>query len=123
MDHLNHFLTELHVPLPLKQRTREHLRCTRDLERKQSYTDLLPCFSPHLRGEVLSHVSSRTLQAVPYFQGCERELLNALSARLTHHGFARCEMMRGDGEGLTLSVVTRGTAVRGGKPIALYQYW
>ena len=84
---------------------------------------LLPCFSPHLRGEVLSHVSSRTLQAVPYFRGCERELLNALAARLTHHGFARCEMMRGDGEGLTLSIVTRGTAVRGGKPITLYQYW
>jgi hypothetical protein len=123
MDHLNHFLSDMRVPLELKQRTREHFRFTRDLVRKQSYNDLYERFSPRLRGEVLCHISLRTLQAVPYFVGCERGLLNSLSQRLSHHGYAQGEIVNHNDQGCTLSIVTRGTAVRGGKPITLYQYW
>lgn len=123
MDHLNHFLSDMRVPMELKQRTREHFRFTRDLVRKQSYNDLYERFSPKLRGEVLSHISLRTLKSVPYFASCERGLLNALSQRLAHHGFAQGEIINHNDQGCTLSIVTRGTAVRGGKPITLYQYW
>lgn len=104
-------------------RTREHFRFTRDLVRKQSYNDLYHLFSPRLRGEVLACISMRTLQAVPYFVKCERQFLNALSQRLSHHGYAQGEIIDHGDEGGTLSIVTRGTAVRGGKPITLYQYW
>ena len=123
MDHLNHFLTDMRVPIELKTKTRDHFRFTRDLVRKQSYADLYERFSPRLRGEVLCHISLKTLQSVPYFQGCERELLNLLSQRLSHHGYAQGEIIYHNDQGQTLSIVTRGTAVRGGKPITLYQYW
>lgn len=123
MDHLNHFLRDMRVPMALKQRTRDYFRFTRDLVRKQSYNDLYERFSPKLRGDVLCHISLRTLSAVPYFVGCERGLLNALASRLSHRGYAQGEPIDHNDQGQTLSIVTRGTAVRGGKPITLYQYW
>ena len=123
MDRLNHFLRDMHVPVDLKMATREHFRFTRDLVRKQSYNDLYPLLSPKLRGQVLAHLSSRTLKSVPYFCECEEGLLNALSQRLRHFGYSQGEMINHHDDGSTLSIVTRGTAVRGGKPITLYQFW
>ena len=121
MDHLNHFLTDMAVPLDLKQRTRDYFRFTRDLFRKKSYGDLYDVFSPKLRGDVLCHIAIKTLEAVYYFKGCERGFLNALSQRLTHFAYEQGEPIAHYEP--TLCIVTRGTAVRGGKPITLNQYW
>ena len=121
MDELNHFLNDMRVPPELKRRTRDHFRFTRDLVRKQSYDQLYYRFSPRLRGDVLCHISLKTLKSVSYFETCERGFLNALSQKLTHEGYAQGEPIYHAEP--TLSIVTRGTAVRGGKPITLSQYW
>ena len=105
----------MRVPQGLRTSTREHLRFTKDLVRKQSYNDLYPLLSPRLRGNVLAHISLRTLKSVPYFRGCEEGLLAALSQRLKHTGYSQGEIINHHDDGGTLSIVTRGTAVRGGK--------
>lgn len=121
MDRLNYFLREVSAPDHLCRRTREYLRYTRDLVRKQSFDEMFDKFSPRLRGDVLGHISLRTLQVVPCFHGCEPDFMRQLSQCLSHYGFEATDQIRFADP--TLSIVTRGTAVRGGQPITLHQYW
>ena len=121
MDHLNHFLREVKAPEHLCRRTRDYLRYTKELVAKQSYNKLFGCFAPRLRGDILGHISMKTLQAVPTFVDCEPEFMRQLSQELRHFGFEAGEQIVHAEP--TLCIVTRGTAVRGGKPITSGQYW
>jgi len=121
MDHLNHFLDDVNAPDHLKRRTREYLRYTKDLVAKQGFTDLYDMFSPKLRGDVLGHISSEILAAVPYFSECEAGFMREISQKLKHYGYEGSDRVKLPEP--TLCVVTRGTAVRGGTPITQYQFW
>ena len=126
MDHLNHFLKTMNFPYELKHRVRQHMRFTRDLVARKSYNDLLPFLSPRLKKDVLSSVSSATLRrAAEYFDECHDEglddFLSELSTKLVYMGFAQGEIVAHPEP--TLSIVVRGTAVRGGKPIAIWKAW
>ena len=124
MDHLNHFLKECNAPAELKNRTRGYLRHTRDLVAKKAFDDIYSLFSPKLRDDLHAHASMDTLKVVPFLRDCEDGFLRELAPKLTHHGFEAAEAVRtGSSEGDVLCVVTRGTAVKGGKPITLRQFW
>lgn len=120
-DRLDHFLREVKAPTALRRRTREHLRLSRELVARQSFADLLDFFPPKLRGAVNAHVGGATLRAVPYLRACEPEFIQSLSERLVHAGFEAREQIPYDGP--AIHFVLRGTAVRGGHPIAGGQYW
>jgi hypothetical protein len=121
MDHLNHFLTDVRAPAELRTRTREHLRFSKDLVARQTFSDLYQLFSPRLRGDMLVHMSLRTLKTVYYFRECEPDMMRLLAEKLYHYGFERSEKVIHLQP--TLNIVTRGTAVRAGRPITLHQYW
>ena len=70
------------VPEGLRQRTRDYMRSTRYLVARKTFDDLYDSFSPRLRGDVLSHVSLRTLKHVWCFAGCEDDFLRHLSTLL-----------------------------------------
>lgn len=121
MDHLNHYLNEAEAPTELRFRTREYLKYTRDLVARRSFDDVYATFSPRLRADLHAHASMRTLLSVPFFRGCEEEFLRDLAPKLTHHGYEATETVVLSEA--TLCVVTRGTGVKGGKPITLNEYW
>ena len=121
MDHLNHFLDDVNATDELKRRTREYFRSTKELVAKQTFGDLFEMFSPMLRGDVLSHISKEVLMAVPFFRGCEDSFLREISQKLKHYGYEAGDRVKVLEP--TLCIVTRGTAVLGGKPITRNQYW
>lgn len=121
MDHLNHFLSDVSAPADLRRRTREHLRFTKGLVARQTFTGLYELFSPKLRGDLLAHMGLSTLRAVYYFNECEAEFVRLLAERLEYAGYERSEKVTHPSP--TLNIVTRGTAVRAGKPITRTQYW
>ena len=121
MDRLNHYLRETDAPSEMKRRAREYLKYTRDLFARKSFDDVFANFSPRLRDDMHAHSSLRTLLSVPLFQSCEDGFLRSLAPKLTRHGYEA-------GESVVLSeaslcIVTRGTGVKGGKPITLLQFW
>lgn len=121
MDHLNHYLKESQAPRELRFRTREYLKYSRDLIARKSFDDVYATFSPRLAGDLHAHASLRILLSVPYFNECESDFLRSLAPKLTHHGYEATEMVK-----LTeasLCIVTRGTGVKGGRPITLKEYW
>jgi hypothetical protein len=120
-DRLDHFLREVKAPYRLKRRMREHLRLSRDLVARQSFSDLLDFFPPKLRGAVNAHVGGATLRAVPYLRACEPAFIVQLSERLAHAGYEAGETIAHDAPAICF--VTRGTAVRGGHPIVAGEYW
>lgn len=121
MDHLNHYLKESEAPRELRFRTREYLKYTRDLIARRSFDDVYATFSPRLAGDLHAHASLRTLVSVPYFKDCESEFLRSLAPKLTHHGYEATELV--NLAEASLCIVTRGTGVKGGKPITLKEYW
>ena len=121
MDRLNYFLRDVDAPDELARRTREYLRYSQNLVRKQSFESLITHFAPRLRGDILGHISMTTLRAVPVFVGCERAFMRELSQRLKHHGYEAMDQIRFAEP--TLCIVTRGTAVRAGRPVPLHHYW
>ena len=121
MDRLNYYLSETDAPPELRVRTREYMRYTRDLYARRSFNDIYPTFSPKLRDELHAHSSLRTLRAVPLLGSCEEGFLRSLAPKLSHHGYEAGEQVLLDEA--CLCIVTRGTGVKGGKPITLRQYW
>ena len=121
MDHLNHYLSESDAPRDLRHRTREYLKYTRDLVARKSFDDVYATFSPRLRDDLHAHASMRTLTVVPFLNDCEEAFLRSLAPKLTHHGFEATEQVLLSGP--CLCIVTRGTAVKAGKPITLKQFW
>ena len=121
MDHLNHFLADVNAPMHLKKRTREYVRSCKDLVAKQSFGDLYDLFCPKLRGDVLEHISHEILANVNFFNDCEAGFMREISQKLKHYGYEAGDYIKCSEP--TLCVVTRGTAVLGGKPITMHQYW
>lgn len=121
MDHLNHYLNEAEAPRELRYRTREYLKYTRDLVARKSFDDVYATFSPRLAADLHAHASLRILLAVPFLRECEEEFLRTLAPKLTHHGYEATEMVYLAES--SLCIVTRGTGVKGGKPITLKEYW
>ena len=52
-------------------RAREFLGASRDIMKKRSYVTLLSSFSPALRAELQTSLSSSLLHNVTFFQGCD----------------------------------------------------
>ena len=121
MDRLNHYLSESEAPPQLRRRTRDYLKYTRDLVARKSFDDVYETFSPRLRDDLHAHTSLRQLRLVPYFRDCEEPFLRSLAPKLTQYGFEASE--RVPLAEASLCIVTRGTAVKGGKPITLGQFW
>jgi len=65
MDSLNYFLIDMDIPQPVRVKTREYLRQTRDLSKHQSYFELVDMLSPNIRSEVILTMSEATLKTVP----------------------------------------------------------
>jgi len=121
MDHLNHYLDESDAPTELRRRTRDYLKYTRDLVARKSFDDVYATFSPRLRDDLHAHASMRTLRVVPFLDSCEEGFLRNLAPKLTHHGYEATEHVVLSEP--CLCIVTRGTAVKAGKPITLRQFW
>jgi len=121
MDRLNNFLDDINAPDSIRYRTREYFRCTKDLVDKQGFADLYDMFSPKLRGDVLGHISREILAVVPFFADCEPGFVRELSQKLTHAGYEHGDSVKLSEP--TLCIVSRGTAVRGGKPIIANEFW
>ncbi|KOO24295.1 voltage-gated ion channel superfamily [Chrysochromulina tobinii] len=121
LDHLNHLLDSVRAPQDLKRRTREYLRCTKDLVAMQGFTDLYDLFSPKLRGDLLGFISNKLLKNVPFFESCEPGFMRELSLKLSHVGYEAGDRVKLAEP--TLCIVSRGTAVLGGKPISINQFW
>ena len=64
MDELNYFLEDVGAPQPIRVRTREYFRLTRDLRKKQTYNGLFELMSPGLRADVKSFLSKDVFEAV-----------------------------------------------------------
>ena len=117
MDHLNLFLKEMNAPHDLKDRTRQFLRNTRDLELKRSFNNLYGCFGKQLSNEMRAHMSISIVRGVYYFEGCGEGFLRDLASKLFYEAFERGETIQHSAP--TLSIVVQGTAVRGGKPFGI----
>ena len=121
LDHLNHLLDSVRAPQDLKRRTREYLQCTKDLVAMQGFTDLYDLFSPKLRGDLIGFISNQLLKNVPFFESCEPGFMRELSLKLSHVGYEAGDRVKLAEP--TLCIVSRGTAVLGGKPISINQFW
>ena len=89
VDRLNSFLADQGAPEELKERTRAYLRFTRASMGAQTYDSLYELFSPALKGDMLYHVSLRTLKLVPYFRGCDAGFMRELSHTVCLHPYHR----------------------------------
>ena len=119
MDHLNLFLKEMHAPTELRQRTRQYLRNTRDLELKRSFNSLYNHFSMQLAGEMKMQSTFSILSGVPMFANVERGFLRDLAIKISYKAFDMQERVQHTEP--TLSIVVQGTLVRGGSPFSIGQ--
>ena len=121
MDHLNLFLRVTNAPQTLRKRTRAFIRATREVQLKRSFNDLYSNFSERLASDMKSHMSISTVRMCYIFRGCEHGFVRDLASKLRFRAYEAGETIKHPQP--TLSIVVKGTAVRGGKPYALGQMW
>ena len=64
MEQLNHFLRENHAPLEFRLRAREYVRSSRDLRKKNAFTQLFAELSPKLRNDAAAICAAAQLKSV-----------------------------------------------------------
>lgn len=121
MDHLNLFLRVTNAPTALRKRTRAFIRATREVQLKRSFNDLYSNFSDRLASDMKSHMSISTVRMCYIFRGCEHGFVRDLASKLRFRAYEAGETIHHPHP--TLSIVVKGTAVRGGQPYALGQMW
>ena len=121
MDRLNVFLRVVNAPTELRRRTRAFMRATREVQLKRSFKELYTHFSDRLASDMKSHMSISTMNRCYIFRECERSFVRDLASRFKYQAYEAGEAIRHPNP--TMSIVIKGTAVRGGKPYALGQLW
>jgi len=119
MDSLNYFLVDMDIPQPVRGKTREYLRQTRDLSKHQSYFELVDMLSPNIRSEVILTMSEATLKTVPYLAECGSRFLIALAVKVVRACFAPREQI----SSLRLNILMRGVAAKAGYILTEGSYW
>lgn len=108
-DLLNRVLDEAGVEKSRRQVFREYLREAKLHKAATHFRDVANCFSPHLKGELLLHVTSKWHERVWYLKGAPEHFIMALCDKMQVLFFAKHERVQEYQDDLCL--IERGSLV------------